>query len=108
MSQKSLRPCQHKGTVIIYRLGGGGAGILGVITWFEGEQKGGSAENWEPVWWAPAENQKGEVAENFGRIQGGPLKFAWKMKTWGGGSRKTSNVIGGDPFTEVKFKEGIG
>ena len=49
MSQKGLKPCQHKGTVIIHRLGrgggGGGAGILGLITWFEGEQKGGSAEN---------------------------------------------------------------
>ena len=55
-----------------------------------GEQKGGSVVT---------ENRKGGFTENFGRIQrGGPLKFAWKMKTWrggGGGSRKTSKVIRG-------------
>ena len=43
------------------------------------------------------------------RLLGGPLKFAWKMKTWrGGGSRKSSNVIRGDHFSEVTFKSGIG
>ena len=32
------------------------------------------------------ENPKGEIAKNFGRIQRGePFKFAWKMKTYGGG-----------------------
>ena len=42
-----------------------------------GEKKGGSVV---------AENPKGGIAENFGRIQRGePLKFAWKMKTYGGG-----------------------
>ena len=45
-----------------------------------------------------AENPKGRITENFGRIYrgGGPLKFAWKMKACGGGgSRKWLNVIGG-------------
>ena len=38
--------------------------------------------------------------------EGGPLKFAWKMKTLGGGSRKSSKVIRGDHFSEVTFKGG--
>ena len=70
------------GPVIIYPLGeprifflegGGGGGV----TWFLGEQKGGSVVT---------ENPKGEITENFGRItaEEGPLKFAWKMKTSGG------------------------
>ena len=47
--------------------------------------------------------------ENGGRIRGGgggggALKFAWKMKS----SRKSSNVISGDHFSEVTFKGGIG
>ena len=37
----------------------GGGRILGGITWFLGEQKGGSVVN---------ENPKGGIAENFGRI----------------------------------------
>ena len=42
-----------------------------------GEKKGGSVV---------AKNPKGGIAENFGRIQRvEPLKFAWKMKTYGGG-----------------------
>ena len=54
------------------------------------------------------ERKKGGIAENFGRIQrGGPLKFAWKMKTWEGGSRKSSKVIRGDHFSEVAFTAGI-
>ena len=46
------------------------------------------------------ENPKGGITENFGRIQGGTLKFAWKMKTLGKGSRKSSNVITGDHFSD--------
>ena len=62
-----------------------------------GEKKGGSVV---------AENPKGGIAENFGRIQRGePLKFAWKMKTYGGGgSRKSLKVIKGDLFSEVTLK----
>ena len=62
------------GPVIIYLLGGGGAEDCfffagGGITWYLGEQKEGSVVT--------------EFTENFGRItaEGGPLKFAWKMKT---------------------------
>ena len=53
--------------------GGGGVErrILGGISWFLGKQKGGSAV---------IENPIGGIAENFRRIQGGPLKF--DMKTW--------------------------
>ena len=47
------------------------------------------------------------------KIRGGPLKFAWEMKTWvggggGAGSRKPSNVTRGDHLSEVTFKGGIG
>ena len=54
-----------------------GQRILGGITLFLGEQKGRSVVT---------ENPKQGITENFRRIQrgGGPLKFAWKMKTWGG------------------------
>ena len=45
------------------------------------------------------------ITENIRKIQRwGPLKFAWKMKTWWGGSRKSSNVIRGGHFSEVTFK----
>ena len=53
------------------------------------------------------ENQEGGITENVGRIQAGPLKFAWKMNKWGGGSRKSLKVIRGDDFSEVTFKRGI-
>ena len=47
--------------VIIYRLGGAeDFGRGGWITWFLGEQKGGSVVT---------ENPKGEITENFGRIK---------------------------------------
>ena len=56
---------------------GGGAEdcfFWGGVTWYLGEQKEGSVVT---------EFSKGEITENFGRItaEGGPLKFAWKMKT---------------------------
>ena len=74
--------------VIFYRragAGGGGAedffGRGGGITLFLGEQKRGSVV---------IENPKWEITENVGRIkaEGKPLKFAWKMKTLGGGIAK--------------------
>ena len=41
--------------------------------------------------------------------KGGPLKFAWKWRHGvGGGSRKSSNVIRGDHFSEVTFTGGMG
>ena len=45
-----------------------------------------------------------KILEGFRR---GTLKFAWKMKTWDGGLRKSSKVIRGDHFSEVAFKAGI-
>ena len=46
------------------------------------------------------ENPKGGINENFGRIQRGTIKFAWKIKTLrGGASRKSSKVIRGDHFS---------
>ena len=56
------------------------------------------------------EGPKGGITENFGRISNkwGPLKFAWKIKTWGRGSQKSSKVIRGDHFSKVTFKRGIG
>ena len=50
-----------------------------------GEKKGGSVV---------AKNPKGGIAENFGRIQRGePLKFALKMKTYGGGGRESHKKL---------------
>ena len=47
---------------------------------------------------------KGGILENFGRIQRGDLKFAWKMKSWGGErSRKSSKVIRGDRLNFTLF-----
>ena len=53
------------------------------------------------------------IVENFGRIQRGDLKFAWKMKSWRGGggegrragerSRKSSKVIRGDQLNFTLF-----
>ena len=97
-----------KEPVIIYRRGGMGGGegrekIVGGITWFLGEQKGGSVVT---------ENPKGGITENFGRIQrGGPIKFSWKMKTWrgAGGREKHQKLFGGpDHVSEVTFKGEIG
>ena len=55
--------------------------------------------------------QKGEsvVTENPKKVwkdsEGGPLKFAWKMKTRvEGESPKSSKVIRGDHFSEVTLK----
>ena len=70
--------------VIIHRLAGGGGDHL----IFE-RTKGGSVLT---------ENPKGGIAENFGRSQRGkPLKFAWKMKTCGGGGIGESHqkLLGG-------------
>ena len=40
---------------------------------------------------------------------GAAEKFAWKMKTWGGGgSRESCKIFRGHHFSEVIFKEGIG
>ena len=68
-----------------------GRRIVGGITWFLGEKKGGSVVT---------ENPKGEITGNFGRItaEGEPLKFAQKWRHWVGGSRKSSNIIRGDHF----------
>ena len=51
--------------------------------------------------------QRGESLKTLEGFRGGPLKFAWRMKTWGG-SRKSSNVIRANYFSEVTFKRGIG
>ena len=79
-----------KGTVIIYRQGGcwGGDNFRGDHLIF-GRTKGGISCNWEP--------KRGDHWKLWKDSGWGPLKFAWKMKTWrgGGGSRKTSKVISG-------------
>ena len=51
-----------KGPVIIYRVEVGGEGGVGGVTWFLGEQKGGSVV---------IENPKAGVTEDFARIQRG-------------------------------------
>ena len=78
------------GPVIIYRLGGG-TRILGEITWFLGEYKGG---------WVVTENPKGRIAENFGRIhKGDHLNLIGK---WGHGgiAKVIKRLLGG--ITSVK------
>ena len=53
------------------------------------------------------ENPKGGIAENFGRIQRGTTQiFLENEDMGGGGSRKSSNVIREDHFSEVTFKGG--
>ena len=37
--------------------------------------------------------QKGRSLKTLEGFRGGPVKFAWKMKIWAEGSRKSSNVI---------------
>ena len=59
MASASRRNLFDKGSVIIYRRGGG---ILGGITWFWGEQKGRSVVT---------KNPKGGITENFRGIQRG-------------------------------------
>ena len=54
------------------------------------------------------ENPKGGSLKTLDGLRGGTTKFVWKMKTWGRESRKSSNVIRGDHFSEVTFKGGIG
>ena len=49
--------------------------ILGGITLFLGEQKGGGS--------VVTENPKGEMTKNFGRIQRGDHSNLLGMKTWG-------------------------
>ena len=53
---------------------------------------------------------KGSISRNSAVIQrgGGPLKFAWKMKTWDGGHESHQKLLGGDHFSVVVFKGGIG
>ena len=77
-----------KGPVIIYRRGGVGGGegqtILGGITWFLGEQKGGSVVT---------ENPEGGITENFGRIQRGDhSNLLGKWRHGGGGGNFAKNI----------------
>ena len=65
----------------------GGRRILAGITWFLGEQKGGSVVT---------ENPKKGIVENFGRIQrGGTTQICLGNEDMGG-LRKSSNVIRGE------------
>ena len=53
---------------------------------------------------------KGSISRNSAVIQrgGGPLKFAWTMKTWDGGHESHQKLLGGDHFSVGAFKGGIG
>ena len=76
----------------------GRAEDFGGITWFLEEQKGGSVVT---------ENPKGVINVNFGRIpRGDHSNLFGKWRHGRGGSRKSSNVIRGDHFSEVTFKGG--
>ena len=57
--------------------------------------KGGISRNWEP--------KRGDHWKLSKDSEGGPVKFAWKMKIWAGGSRKSSKVIRKDHFSEVTY-----
>ena len=74
-----------KGPVIIYRLAGAG----GWIYWFLGEQKGGTLVT---------ENPKGEITENFGRIQRGDhsnLLGKWRRTGEEGDRESRQKLLGG-------------
>ena len=74
----------YRGPVIIY--GPGGRRILGGITWFLGEQKGVSVV---------LENPKGEITENFGRIQGGGSLLGNERMGSGGDRESHQKLLGG-------------
>ena len=57
--------------------------------------KGGSVVTENPI--------RGDHRKLWKVSEGEPLKFPWKIKTWGG-SRKSSYVIRRDHFCEVTFK----
>ena len=61
---------------------------------FEENKKGGSVVT---------ENPNGGSLKTLEGFRERPLKFAWKMKTWGG-LQKSSKVVRGDYFSEVTFK----
>ena len=63
MSCKIAEKVQNYGDRSLF-ISRGGRRILGGITWFLGEQKGGSVV---------LEKLKGEITENFGRIQRGGI-----------------------------------
>ena len=72
------------------------------ITYFLGEQKGGSVVT---------ENPKGgslKTLEGFRRGGGESTKICLKNEDMGEGSRKSSNVIRGNHLSEVTFKGRIG
>ena len=56
---------------------GGGGGFLGDHLIVR-RTKGGISRNWEP------KKGGGGSLKTLEGFRGGPLKFAWKMKTWGG------------------------
>ena len=88
-----------KGPVIIYRVEGGFWGHHLIFR----RTKRGISRHWEP--------KRGDHRKLCKDSEGGPPKFAWKMKTWWGGgvgSRESSNVIRRDHFSAVTFKGGIG
>ena len=72
--------------------GGGG------VTWFLGEQKGGSIVT---------ENPKGRSFKTLEGFRGGTNQICLGNEDMGG-SQKSSNVIRGDHFSEVTFKGRIG
>ena len=93
-----------KEPVIIYRRGGMGGGggrekIVGGITWFLGEQKGGSVVT---------ENPKGGITDS----EGGTTQIFLEnedMEGGRGGREKHQKLFGGpDHFSEVTFKGEIG
>ena len=92
-----IQICTIRDRSLFIALGGGGGWGegFGGITWFLGEQKGGSVVT---------ENPKGGITENFGKFQGGTTQISLENKDMGGGSRKSSYVIRRDHFSEVTFK----
>ena len=86
----SSRWCFGTGHYLSPKVGWGGGRILGGVTWFLGEQKGGSLET-------------------FGRIQRGTTQVCLENEDmWGGGIAKVIKSYRGDHFSEVTFKRRIG
>ena len=71
----------------------GGGGDFGRDHLIFRKTKWGINRNWEP--------KRGDNWKLWRDSERGPLKFAWKMKTWGGGDRESHQMLLGG-ITSVK------
>ena len=82
LCNSSIVIIRDRSLFIAWGLGGGG--FWGGITWFVGEQKGGSFVT---------ENPKEGITENFGRIQRGATQICLENGDMGGGNRESHQML---------------